>query len=101
METEKKPNCGPQKTYLVDGKEITECQMRIIGLNVRGLRRKEMADVLNVTTSTIDSHFNRIYREMKFHDAKLLVVWALGNGFDSNGNYNGDKEDVEPVEVMI
>ena len=42
-----------------------------------------------VASSTIDSHFNRIYREVKFHDARMLVVWALSNGFDGNGNYPG------------
>jgi DNA-binding NarL/FixJ family response regulator len=89
MEAEKKPNSGPQKTYQVGGSELTECHMRIISLNIRGLRRKEMAVVLKVASSTIDSHFNRIYREVKFHDARLLVVWALNNGFDGNGNYPG------------
>lgn len=89
-----KKNCGPQPTFIVDGEELTICQMRIISLALHGLMRKEMASILGVKTSTIDGHFNRIYLILK---AKLklaekrsntaLILWAINNGFKENGLY--------------
>lgn len=89
MEQSTNRNGGPQKTFLVAGITITECQMRIIGLNVLGLLRKEMADALGVKPPTIDSHFNRIYKLLLLEGGRQLVVWALSNGFNANGHYNG------------
>jgi DNA-binding NarL/FixJ family response regulator len=82
METGSSRNRGLQKTYLVDGKNVTACKMRIISLNIVGLLRKEMAVVLDVKSSTIDSHFNRIYKPLTLYRGRQLVTWSLKNGFD-------------------
>jgi hypothetical protein len=85
METGSPRNRGLQKTYLVDGKNVTACKMRIISLNIVGLLRKEMAVVLDVKSSTIDSHFNRIYKPLTLYRGRQLVTWSLKNGFDEMG----------------
>jgi len=41
-------------------------------------------------TSTIDSHFNRIYRPRPLYRGRQLVTWSLKNGFDEMGNWKGE-----------
>jgi len=73
----------------VDGKKLTLCQIRIISLSIHGLQRKQLADYLGNSHHTIDSHLNTIYKELKLHDARLVLLWALQNGFDLKGCLNG------------
>jgi len=73
----------------VNGIVITLCQARVISLNIHGLQRKEMADLLGNSQSTINAHFDRIYRLVQLNDRVLLLRWAMANGFDDKGNLNG------------
>lgn len=88
-DSENPKNRGPQKTYVVAGITITECQMRIISLNAAGLLRKEMTSILSVELSTVNTHFNRIYKLLNLARSNKLVTWALTNGFDDKGNCEG------------
>ncbi len=84
------------KKFEVDGKELTLCQARIVSLLMHGLQRKELAHYLGNSKNTIDTHLDRIYRELNLHDSRLVLVWAINHGFDSHGCLNGlylfDKE---------
>ncbi|MBI1286779.1 MAG: hypothetical protein GC178_04295 [Flavobacteriales bacterium] len=75
MEKELQPSLN-LTTYMVDGKKLTECQMRIIGLSVKGLMRKEMAEELGKSRHTIDTHLDRIYKLLDLHSDKQLTAWA-------------------------
>lgn len=63
--------------------------MQVISLLVSGLYRKEMADVLNVSESTVNTHLNRVYSQTRPMRRALLSSWAVLNGFDHHGNWNG------------
>lgn len=75
--------------FEVDGKKLTLCQARIISLLTHGLQRKQLAHYLGNSHHTIDTHLDRIYKELGINDSRLVLVWALKNGFDTEGGLNG------------
>lgn len=80
----------PLKEYMMNEHKFTECQMRIIGLALCGLQRKEIADALSLSEATVGSHLDRIGKELKLSGIVRLVVHAILNGFDQNGCYHGE-----------
>lgn len=70
-------------------KTITLCQARIISLNLHGLSRKEIANLLGNSVNTISTHYTMIYKVLDIHDSRKLGTWALTNTFDTNGHLNG------------
>lgn len=74
--------------FEVDGKELTLCQARIISLLTHGLQRKQLAHYLGNSRHTIDTHLDRIYKLLRKNDSRHVMLWALQNGFDTEGNLN-------------
>lgn len=88
METGDNRSELPDK-FIVDGIEITIAQARIIILSTYGLQRKQMADLLNISKNTIDTHLDRIYKLLKVQSQPMLMIWAVRNGLYANGHLQG------------
>lgn len=78
-------NQGRVRKFEVAGKELTLCQARIISLSIHGLQRKQLADLLGNSRHTIDTHLDRIYKLLELNDSRQVMLWALRNGFNTEG----------------
>ena len=74
-------------TRFIGGKDITYCEFRIIQQATKGLLRKEIAAALGKSPDTIDSQMRYLYKKLEIESINDLILWAIDNGFDREGNY--------------
>lgn len=67
------------KNTLGEGKELTKREKEIITLVVDGLTNKEIADKLNISIRTVDSHKNNIMQKLQLKSSVELVKYAIKN----------------------
>jgi DNA-binding CsgD family transcriptional regulator len=83
-------------TQFIGGYQITDCEFRIIQQLLKLKLRKLIAGVLGKKESTIDSQLWLLYKKLGIKKVNELLVWALGNGFDTDGNYSPKTPDDIP-----
>lgn len=76
-------------SFTIDGKPITLSQARLLSLNMHALMRKELAEILGNSVSTINTHFNTIHKILGVDSSSKARLWARKNDFDDKGCYNG------------
>ncbi len=77
-------------TYLeFAGVELTLREMKIISLLVQLHTRKVIAEKLDISTNTLGHQLTVLYLKTGTGNNMLLIIKALENGFDKQGNYNG------------
>jgi len=78
------------KTYMVrtmlgknekhkQGQELSKREIQIIKLLAEGFRYKEIADQLNISSRTVESHKNNILEKLELHSVVDLVKYAIKN----------------------
>jgi len=60
--------------------EITTRELQIIELFTEGLSYKEIADKLNISTRTVESHKNHIFEKLEINSIADLVKYAIRHG---------------------
>ena len=67
-------------------KEFTERELEIIKLCHKGLLSKQIAQELNISTRTVDTHKQNIFKKMGITRTYDMVLYALNNGIISLSN---------------
>lgn len=61
-----------------DGKyDLTDSELAVLGLLVKGHSKTEIADILERSYGTIDTHFKNIYKKLEVNSAVQAVVKAI------------------------
>jgi DNA-binding NarL/FixJ family response regulator len=63
--------------------ELTERELEIIELFADGYNYKEVADKLNISTSTVETHKKNIFEKLEINSIVGLVKYAIKNGITS------------------
>ena len=53
------------------------CELRVLGLIVRGKSAKDIANLLGISVSTVSAHRTAIGRTLKCHNNAELVAFAI------------------------
>ena len=56
---------------------------------MHALMRKEIAEILGISESTVNAHCNAVHKQVGVDTAGRVRLWARKNNFDENGCYNG------------
>lgn len=59
---------------------LSDREQEVVRLVARGLVSKEVADLLGLSTRTVEKHRARIFAKLGLHDVPTLVRWCLRNG---------------------
>ena len=59
---------------------LSDRERQVLQLVAEGMRTKEIAQILGVSTSTAESHRNRIMQKLNIHDVAGLVRYAISHG---------------------
>lgn len=62
-----------------DTQALTTREMEITQLIANSYTNRQIAEALNTSIRTIDTHRNNIMRKLKLHDAAALTRWAIVN----------------------
>lgn len=60
-------------------KKLTKQEVRIINMVCQGSKNNEVANNLNISTHTVNTHINNVYRKTHSHNRIQLMHWALEN----------------------
>ncbi len=67
----------------VNGEKLSEREMQVLDLLSDGLRMKEIADRLNLSTNTVRTHVRHIYEKLQVQsrtEALNKARWPRGGG---------------------
>jgi DNA-binding CsgD family transcriptional regulator len=67
----------------------TKQEHRVIALLADGKSSKEIASILGISVTTVDTHRVNLYRRMGFPSIVDVVHWALAKGLIQN-KYKGE-----------
>lgn len=76
--------------YYVAGCKLTRYQMRIIALLCMGLDRRNMSLRMKNKVGTLKNEITKIFKATQTTKSTELVIFAILNGFDQMGNFNGE-----------
>ena len=60
--------------------KLTKREREVIGLVAEGLKNKEIADRLFISSSTVRHHLTAIFAKLEIADRLKLIVFAFQNG---------------------
>ncbi len=60
--------------------DFTERETEIIRLCAKGLSAKQIAEKLNISTRTVETHKNNIFKKMGFNSTGELINWVFEHG---------------------
>jgi len=60
--------------------ELTPTELRVVQFVARGMANREIADELNVSQRTIESHVSNMLGKTGLHNRTELARWAIENG---------------------
>jgi DNA-binding NarL/FixJ family response regulator len=66
--------------------DLTEREKEIVGLICRGFSSKEVADILEISFRTVDTHRSNIYSKLNVSNIADLTFYAIENGLVSWGS---------------
>lgn len=69
------------KTFQKDS--LTPREKEIVGLICRGFASKDIGEILNITTKTVENHRNHIYTKLNISNTADMVYYALQEGIVS------------------
>ena len=69
-----------KRRYRPGGAELTSREKEVLIRIARGFSNKEIADNLNVSVRTVESHRERIMRKLGIHSVAGLTRFALAKG---------------------
>ena len=75
--------------FVFGNRYITPRQVQIISALVKGLSNKAIGLLLNVETSTIKTQIERLMDRFALDSRIGLILLALKNNFDLNGDFHG------------
>ena len=64
---------------IIDDKFLTEREKDIILLILYGKNKKEIADKLNISISTVKTNVEKIYRKFNVHNKAELIIYLIKN----------------------
>jgi DNA-binding NarL/FixJ family response regulator len=59
--------------------ELTPTELRVVQFVARGMANREIADELNVSQRTIESHVSNMLGKTGLHNRTELARWAIEN----------------------
>lgn len=59
---------------------ITAREREVIGLICQGMRNKEIASQLHISTATVSHHLTSIFRKLEVEDRTSLVIYSVKHG---------------------
>jgi DNA-binding CsgD family transcriptional regulator len=71
---------GPRSTTRANAAGLTEREMEILGLIVRGMRNQEIANALSLSTRTVDHHVAAVLRKLDARTRTEAAARAAGLG---------------------
>jgi DNA-binding CsgD family transcriptional regulator len=71
------PTEAPVKNNLRGRAKLTSRETEVLGLATRGMKTKQIAGGLCVSTQTVRTHFKNIYQKIGVHSRTEAVVFAL------------------------
>ena len=74
------PTEAPVGKRLRDRARLTSRETEVLGLATRGMKTKQIAGGLCVSTQTVRTHFKNIYQKIGVHSRTEAVVFALQQG---------------------
>ena len=60
-------------------RELSPREKEIIQMAAEGKRRKAMANTLNISIHTVDTHLRHVHLKTGTHSLSELIVWSLNN----------------------
>jgi len=69
-----------QQSYFADKSAITPRETEILKLLCEGKSTKEIADILNISEDTVESHRRNIYKKTNCESFAALMKFAIRNG---------------------
>jgi len=67
----------PQKIYVPFDVELTPTELKVIQFVARGMANREIAEQLNVSQRTIESHVSNMLGKTGLHNRTELARWAI------------------------
>jgi DNA-binding NarL/FixJ family response regulator len=65
------------KLLVPDTVELTPTEVKVVQLVARGLSNREIAEVMNVSQRTIESHVSNMLAKTSLHNRTELARWAI------------------------
>lgn len=59
--------------------KLTKREIEVVQLIAKGKDRKKIADELDVSIHTVDSHIRHIHLKTDTHSLSEIVIWSLSN----------------------
>ena len=63
--------------------KLTQAELKILALIVKGLNNNKIAKELNISLSTVKTHNTNIFRKLNIESRLLAAVYAVENGIIS------------------
>jgi len=67
--------------HLQTAVQLTRREQDVLGLVGRGLQSKEIADILSIAKSTVETHKLNLREKLGLRDVKALLKYAIENGY--------------------
>ena len=67
----------------MEEKTLTEREVEVLSLVVKGLINKEIADALNISVTTVITHRKNIQEKLGVKSVSALTIYAVMHGFVS------------------
>lgn len=77
------------QNHVFAGKELTLHEMKIIALLVQLQTRRVIAENLKISPNTLGHQLTILFLKTETGNYLQLILKALENGFDKQGNFNG------------
>ncbi len=75
--TQKIPEGGMATIQVPHSVELTPTEIKVVQLVAKGLSNKDIADQLNVSQRTIESHVSNMLNKTNLHNRTELARWAI------------------------
>ena len=77
LERPMKRSSQDPKLLVPDTVELTPTEVKVVQLVARGLSNREIAEVMNVSQRTIESHVSNMLAKTSLHNRTELARWAI------------------------
>jgi DNA-binding NarL/FixJ family response regulator len=74
---QKMPEGGVATIHVPHSVELTPTEIKVVQLVAKGLSNKDIADQLNVSQRTIESHVSNMLNKTNLHNRTELARWAI------------------------
>ena len=78
------PLCGESERSLNEERSLTSRQREVLQLVAEGKSVKEIADILNISSKTVEYHKTKLMRELNLYTTVELTKYAVAKGLISS-----------------